>query len=392
MNRPNTARRALTLSARAARALALALPVCLCAGHAGFAASSEKGMASTPPQIPLCMIGDSITWADHGDTWRQFLLEQIPTLAFVGTHTAKLGYSHAGEGGNSTAKVLARIDAIPDCRYYHLHIGTNDNNTKDPARVERAAAGTAERIIAIVNALLKKPSVEKVFLASVFPCHTDNPLRDQTNARTNVFLRERLATAFPPGKVVWVEYEKPIRETENWEPLIRLHPTPEGYRLVARILADALRETLNLPAALSAPRPRSGAGVRVVNLWRGGSDGQTIEPVIAGWYTLSFDVVSADPAGGTVTIRNTTEVDKRLRHATTIKPADAGKRIAINFFTGYEGYGYARTPLSLDVQGCRIDRILLEKQRPSGKASRYGVGSYLDTESPFSAGELLELP
>lgn len=61
--------------------------------------------ATTPPQVPLCMIGDSITWAGDGDYWRQYLVEQMPTLAFVGTHSAVLGYSHAGEGGNSTVQV-----------------------------------------------------------------------------------------------------------------------------------------------------------------------------------------------------------------------------------------------------------------------------------------------
>ena len=65
--------------------------------------------ATDPPQVPLCMIGDSITWAQEGDYWRLYLLDNLPHLAFVGTHTAVLGYSHAGEGGNGTGAVLARL-------------------------------------------------------------------------------------------------------------------------------------------------------------------------------------------------------------------------------------------------------------------------------------------
>jgi hypothetical protein len=52
--------------------------------------------ATSPQQIPICMIGDSITWAGKGDYWRKYLLELLPRLAFVGTHSAVLGYSHAG--------------------------------------------------------------------------------------------------------------------------------------------------------------------------------------------------------------------------------------------------------------------------------------------------------
>ena len=72
------------------------------------------------------MIGDSITWSGKGDYWRKELFEIIPRLAFVGTHTGTLGYSHAGEGGNSTGSVINRLAMIPNCPYYSLLIGTND--------------------------------------------------------------------------------------------------------------------------------------------------------------------------------------------------------------------------------------------------------------------------
>ena len=80
--------------------------------------------ASAPAQIPICMIGDSITWAGNGDYWRKYMIERIPSLAFIGTHTAVLGYSHAGEGGNSTEAVLKRMKDIPDCPYYSAPITT----------------------------------------------------------------------------------------------------------------------------------------------------------------------------------------------------------------------------------------------------------------------------
>lgn len=352
------------------------------------AAAGEMGQATRPAQIPLCMIGDSITWADDGDCWRKDLLAEIPALAFVGTHTAKFGYSHAGEGGNNTARVLARLDAIPDCLYYHLHIGTNNNNIKDAARMNEAAAYTAGEIVKIVNALLKKPGVKKIFLASVFPCHTDNPLRDQTNRQTNVFLRERLSS-FPKGMVAYVDYETVIRDTPGWEEIIRLHPSPEGYKLVAHVLAEALRRELGLQDVARVPKPLTNTGVAVRNLWRGDESGQTSISVIAGWYTLSLNATEVGAGGGTITLTNAEEVQQPLSKSFPVAAADAGKRLTFSFFTGYEGYGYTRTPLKLKLENCHAARILLEKQRPSGKASTYGEGEYVDTLTPPQPGELV---
>jgi lysophospholipase L1-like esterase len=347
-----------------------------------------------PPQVPLCMIGDSITWSGDGDYWRQYLLTHLPNLAFVGTHSAVLGYSHAGEGGNRTTQVLARLEAIPDCPYYHLLIGTNDDaSAKAEADVERVAAGTAERIVQIVTGLLAKPSVQRVFLASVLPCETDNPFRDRANAAVNALLRPRLAETFPGGQVVWVEYEQPLRATPGWGPMIRLHPTKEGYQLLARLLAEALRAELKLSAELTAPRPRPGCGVRITNLWTGEGNGRTTEPVIAGWYTLSFDLVEVAPEGGKLVLRGEGAApDKRFEQTCQLTADQVGKRQVVQFFTGYAGYRYTTSVLTGEAAGCTVQRVLLEKRRPSGLASVYGTGSYLDTTTPPAPGELIESP
>lgn len=364
-----------------------------------FVLLASDGPAPTDvPQIPLCMIGDSITWAGEGDYWRQYLLEQLPALAFVGTHTAKLGYSHAGEGGNSTHRVLLRLGDIPDCPYYSLHIGTNDNSIKDASAIETHAVATADRIIAIVQGLLKKPSVRKVFLCSILPCETANPLRDKTNSATNVVLRRKMA-AFPKGKVVWVELEKPVRAIENWGPMIQLHPTREGYKVLAKLLADAIAAGLGVKDRAAVPKPRPGCGVRVENLWEGGSNGRTRAPVIAGWYSASFDVVRVDGPKAAVTIRgeippakDSKTAQHPLSRSFPVAPKDAGKRVTVNFFTEYEGYKYTRSPLTMTTTGCEIAKILIEKQRPSAKASTYGQGSYVDITTPPQPGELVERP
>ena len=108
-------------------------------------------------QLPLCMIGDSVTWAGEGDFFRHFLLREIPELAFIGTHTAALGYSHAGEGGNTTSQILDRIQdpiRVPDAPYYHLLAGINDcAKSQTEQEIDGVAQATVRRLHEIIGNL-----------------------------------------------------------------------------------------------------------------------------------------------------------------------------------------------------------------------------------------------
>jgi GDSL-like Lipase/Acylhydrolase family len=340
-----------------------------------YSALSETG------QIPLCMIGDSITWAEFGDHWRKELLKHLPGLAFIGSHTACFGYSHAGEGGNNTNQVLARMDEIPDCPYYSLLIGTNNNSVTEEAKVMSQAEATAAAIIEIVNKLLSRESMEKVFLSSLMPCCTDNLLRDVCNHETSKILREKFTEVFPADKVVWVEYEEPVHKIVNWEEIVLLHPTPEGYAVIAEITAKAIAETLNIRSLKKVDN----TGVQVVNLM--GDDNGTDCKIIAGWYTLSLKVDGENP---NIKLRGQ---DQSLETPFNMDiPVKAGKdRVCKRFFTEAAGYGYTQDYLVIEAQNCSISEVLLEKMRPSRQASIYNnKKSYIDTVSPFSNGELLE--
>ena len=363
--------------------------IAACAGSA----QHDAQPASEPPQIPLCMIGDSITWAGQGDWWRRHLIAEIPTLAFIGTHSARFGYSHAGEGGDSTGRVLGRIDDIPDCANYHLMIGINDSSAaKSADQVDAVAEGTAGRIIEIVEGLLAKPSCERVFLASIMPAHTDNPFRDAAGSRTNELLRAELdGGALDNERIVWVEYEEPIRAIDGWEPLIQLHPTPDGYAIVAGITASAIRDEFGLPEEIETPEPLPGCGVRVVNLWDADAE-RTTQPIIAGWYTLSFDVDAIGGEAPTVTLRSDEDVEEPLNRTFEL-PADCiGTRVSFEVYTGAERYGYTRSHLTVEADGAEISRVLFEKKRPGGEPSVWGQGSYIDGTTPPALGELIECP
>lgn len=337
-------------------------------------------------QIPLCMIGDSITWAEKGDCWRKELLERLPNLAFIGTHTGTFGYSHAGEGGNSTNAVLARMKYIPDCPYYNVLIGTNNNAVKNAELIESKSNQTAEEIITIVNELAKKKGARKVFLSSILPCATDNPCRDQCNSATNKILRERFGEVFPKDKVVWVEYEIPIRQVQDWETKIFLHPNEAGYELVAGITARAIGDTLGVKPGMESARPEN-TGVRVVNLM--GENNITACPVIAGWYILSCKVDVLTSPNPEIILESQIAGKNVFKQVIPVK-AGPGATISENVFTNYEGYGYTRDFLTVKANGCSVSNVLLEKMRPAKKSSIYGKGSYIDSVSPVSKGELLE--
>lgn len=345
-----------------------------------YAAKKQSG------QIPLCMIGDSITWAEKGDWWRKELLERLPNLAFVGTHTAMFGYSHAGEGGNNTGQVLARMEYIPDCPYYNLLIGTNDNGVKTADLIEDKSKQTSEGITIIVYELLKKKGVEKIFLSSILPCATDNPFRDQCNSATNRVLRNKFDKVFPRDKVIWVEYENQIRQVKGWEDRIFLHPNEEGYALIANITANAISSALDIKTGTESMRPES-TGVRVVNLM--GGNMTTSSPVIAGWYILSCKVDIVTGGNPEIILESQLVGTDTFRQVIPVKTA-SGETISVNVFTNYEGYGYTRDFLTLKTNGCTVSNVLLEKMRPSQKTSIYGKGSFIDAVSPVSKGELLE--
>ena len=344
-------------------------------------------------QIPLCMIGDSITWAQEGDYWRKWLVKLVPEVAFVGTHTGRLGFSHAGEGGNSTVGVLKRIDdrsRIPDCPYYHLMIGINDcSAARTEAEVPGVASNTVRRIWRIVDGLLARPTTRKVFLASILPVRVPTrPCRDAAGSAANVLMRAEIARRYPEGRVVWVEYERPLREDlGKWLGTgdTFIHPRAPGYATLAEIFAPILRRERCVPAK----EPKGTYGVEVENLWR--EDAAATRPLVPGWYVCSF----AAPSGTVnVRLRNRTANPKGVFDKTfTVEVAD-GRRGEFEFMTGYQGYGYDMSPFVFEAtdaggRALTVKDVQFEKMRPSRRASCFGRGVFVDMTSPACAGELL---
>jgi len=345
-------------------------------------------------QFVLCMIGDSVTWAEDGDYFRSELLKHIPNLAFAGTHTAVLGYSHAGEGGNSTKGVLRRINdplRVPDADYYHVLIGVNDcSAAKSDGQSEAVAEAAADRIEKIVKALLERPCTRKVFLGAILPSPFNmktraSTVRERTGSVLNAQLRQSFARRFPKDKVVWIEYEEPLRaKLAVWNTARNLrgaHPTKHGYKMVAAIAAPVMKKHMqfnDLPA-------NGDFGVEVVNLWN--SKQESTPPLIPGWYTLSMELVDCSEVE--FTLFCTTQKNNGRFAKTFVLQGKPGERIEMNFMTGYQNFGYDTSSFKIDIAHGKVKNIQIEKMRPLQKASNYTPDRMIDTKTPVAAGELL---
>ncbi len=366
----------------------------LTAGELFRPLSGEEIRRRSQNQLVLCMIGDSVTWAQAGDYFRKELLLLLPDLAFEGTHTAVLGYSHAGEGGDSSYRVLKRIhdkNRIPDAPYYHLLIGVNDASAaKNDSQSPAVAKATVERIVRIVNTLLDRPGTRKVFLGSILPSpfgkNGESTPRERTGSVINKMLRDDFQKYFPHGNAVWIEYEKPLRtELEVWkkrENLIGAHPTKKGYKWIASIAAPVMQKNMQ-PEKLTG---KGKVGVKVVNLWQA-QEAQS-EPLIPGWYTLSMEAEKAGKISFTLYSKETGKPKSQFKKTYTLE-AKPNERVQLNFMTGYQNYGYDKAPFKLEFHTNSAKNIMIEKTRPLQKASRYGVGSFVDTVSDIAPGERL---
>ena len=364
------------------------------AGNLARELSGDEKNILADKQLTLCMIGDSVTWAEDGDYFRKELLHLIPELTFAGTHSAILGYAHAGEGGDSSYRILQRINdknRIPDAPYYHSMVGVNDASAaKVDSKSAAVAKAAVERIVKIVNILLKRPGTRKVFLGSILPSpfgkNGESTVRERTGSVINDLLRKNFNQYFPGGNVVWIEYEKPLRANLNeWKLRKNLkgaHPTKLGYKWIAGIAAPVMKKNM-------VPEKTTGkgkAGVEVVNLWQD-KQAQTL-PLIPGWYTLSF---VPEKSGGTVnfTLYSVTDKPKSQFKKTYKLKCKDGERMTVNFFSGYQNFGYTIAPFKLQAHKCMLSKIMIEKTRPLQRASIYGSGTFIDTVSPVAPGERL---
>ncbi len=191
------------------------------------AASSQDG------NLRVCTIGDSQTWWSSASKLRKKMEELNPDFYFTGSNTDIYGFPHEAEGGNSTEKVLKRIDKIPEADFYTLLIGTNDWK-KDISVAEK-------NIKTIMNKLITKyPSSRIIYIT---PLPTTNTKRDQFNKA----LAERI-TAYIKGKpqLLKLSVGEKMRENADWakDYLSQdgLHPNNKGVNFLAKEITSFIEQ------------------------------------------------------------------------------------------------------------------------------------------------------
>jgi lysophospholipase L1-like esterase len=181
----------------------------------------------------ITMVGDSITWWSSGRYFRCMLEKQIPDIGFTGPHTDIYGFGHAGEGGNKTKQIIARINKIKRSDYYFILAGTNDWQIKSPQK-------TVKNIKIIANYLSKKGG--SVIISTLLP-------RMDKHDATNVEVNKLLRTWNGKGcNCQIVDLDQDFRKLENkdqyyWD--AGLHPNIEGYKKIVEILAPKIERAIN---------------------------------------------------------------------------------------------------------------------------------------------------
>ncbi len=163
-----------------------------------------------------------------------------------------------GRSGGSSGELLALLPAILDTRPSTaiIMIGTNDVSWIK----KRSPAGADEKNLDQLAAGLRKAGVRTI-LVTIPPCvpeyvaarAKDPPeIRDRLNATIDDF-NARVKRVAERQQAILVDYhahfpkdyagEKSLlRNLANSKATDGIHPTAEGYRLLARLLADAIRK------------------------------------------------------------------------------------------------------------------------------------------------------
>ena len=194
--------------------------------------------------LKLTTIGDSITWWLYGGYYREKLLRLNPDYSFSGSRTDICGFGHEGEGGDSTDRVITRLENIvSDTDMYILLIGTNDYGRNDPQH-------TFENISLIVNALKKKNSHSIVYICTILPCddryiHKESGrTRDEINRDVNNLLRAKFEFG-NEERVVLIDTEKAFRSDDNFQDYFPdgLHPNDAGYDILVNVIHARIKNT-----------------------------------------------------------------------------------------------------------------------------------------------------
>ena len=173
-------------------------------------------------------IGDSITWWSKGRFFRCLMRDNGLLYDFVGSHTDIFGFGHDGEGGNTSAEVLGRLDSIPYADSYFLLIGTNDRIT---------AQKTIDHIVEIAKKLGAKHN-SSVYISTLLP------RADKYNQRNQEINEMLISYGVICSKCHVIDLGGAFYALPNWQSYLAdgLHPSLKGYIVLAKLVAKYIND------------------------------------------------------------------------------------------------------------------------------------------------------
>lgn len=176
----------------------------------------------------LTTVGDSITWWQHGRKLRCLMRDNGLMFDFSGSQTDIYGFGHDGAGGNTTQNILDRMQSIPVSDAYYVLAGTNDRITPQE---------TFDNLVEISQQLKSKNQCARIYIATLLPRVGEF---NQRNQQINALIKSYQGWCAGCSVIDIGGY---LYTQTNWVSLMMpdgLHPTEQGYNVIASYLAPRL--------------------------------------------------------------------------------------------------------------------------------------------------------
>ena len=190
----------------------------------------ENTNSNIPYYKNMDTIGDSITWQGEGQYFRCLLRDYGLQYNFVGNNVDRFSFKHDGEGGNTSAQVIKRLNTIPVSDVYFLLIGINDILQNVPINI------TLNNIKKIGNSLYEKNNNARIYISTLLP------IAYKQNTQVQKLNNLLLSSNFMCTNCVVIDVGGDFYRLGNWSSFLieGIHPNLNGYNALSKIIAAYL--------------------------------------------------------------------------------------------------------------------------------------------------------
>lgn len=183
--------------------------------------------------IRVSTIGDSMTWFGDAQSLRCRLAAYLPGHSFIGSRTDSYGFGHDGHGGDNTADILARINAVPVSDIYILMAGSNDGGYTPEE--------TAQNIETITDRLLDKNGNAKIYVNTLPP--RGDQYADLAPLR-NAAIRNWYSLSMKKNNIILIDTDMAMNAIpgamSRFISADKIHPSKEGYDFITKFESSAI--------------------------------------------------------------------------------------------------------------------------------------------------------